>query len=147
MQRKSLKGALCPIAKALDVIGDWWSLLIVRDAFQGKRRFSEFQKNLDISKNILARRLHTLVTHGILEQAPASDGSAYQEYVLSEKGRRLFPVMVALRQFGEENLYGAEPCRTVLVDCKSERPVRKLELRASDGRLLKAGETVVKRVR
>ena len=107
MRRKSLREAYCPIAKALDVIGDWWSLLIVRDAFRGIRRFSDFQKNLDISKNILTRRLHTLVENDILEHTPSED-SAYREYVLTPKGRRLFHVMVALRQFGEENLYDKE---------------------------------------
>jgi DNA-binding HxlR family transcriptional regulator len=145
MRRKSLKEAFCPIAKSLDVIGDWWSLLIVRDAFQGKRRFSEFQKSLDISRNILTRRLQTLVAHGILEHA-ASDGSAYREYALTPKGRRLFHVMVALRQFGEESLYDAEPCRTGLVDRETGQPVRKLELHSSDGRLLQPGEVMVKRL-
>jgi DNA-binding HxlR family transcriptional regulator len=145
MRRKSLKGAACPIAKTLDVIGDWWSLLIVRDALRGTRRFSEFEKSLGVSKNILARRLRTLVGHGILEQSPVADGSAYQEYLLTPMGRGLFPVIVALRQFGEESLYGAEPCRTVMVDRKSGQPVRKLELRASNGRLLKPGETMLVR--
>lgn len=100
MKRKSLEDALCPVARTLDVIGDWWSLLIVRDAFDGMRRFSEFQKGLGMAKNILSSRLRTLVAHGILEIAPASDGSAYQEYILTDKGRALFPVIVGLRQWG-----------------------------------------------
>ena len=145
MRRKSLREAYCPIAKTLDVIGDWWSLLIVRDAFQGKCRFSEFQKSLDISRNILTRRLQALVEHGILEHA-ATDASAYREYVLTPKGRRLFHVIVALRQFGEENFYDDEPCRTGLVDRQEGRPVRKLELHAADGRLLRPGEVMVKRI-
>ena len=145
MRRKSLREAYCPIAKALDVIGDWWSLLIVRDAFRGIRRFSDFQKNLDISKNILTRRLHTLVENDILEHTPSED-SAYREYVLTPKGRRLVHVMVALRQFGEENLYDKEPCRTGMVDRTGEKPVRKLELRAADGRLLQPGEVMVQRI-
>ena len=74
-----------------DAIGDGWSLLIVRDAFDGLRRFGEFQKNLGMAKNILSDRLRTLTAHGILEAAPASDGSAYQEYVLTEKGRGCSP--------------------------------------------------------
>ena len=88
-------------------IGDWWSLLIIRDAFLGIRRFSEFQKNIGLAKNILTVRLRALVEHGILTTAPASDGSAYQEYVLTPKGRGLFPILVALRQWSEE--FSGEP--------------------------------------
>jgi DNA-binding HxlR family transcriptional regulator len=87
VKRTSLEKADCPIARALDAIGDWWSLLIIRDALLGIRRFSEFQKNIGLAKNILAVRLRTLVDQGILKAAPASDGSAYQEYVLTPKGR------------------------------------------------------------
>src|SRR5713226_4344782 len=101
MKRKSLDTASCPIARTLDVIGDWWSLLIVRDAFLGKRRFSEFQKSLGLAKNILCVRLRKLASHGILASCPALDGSAYQEYALTEEGRSLYIVLVALRQWGE----------------------------------------------
>ena len=146
MRRKSLSGAACPIARSLDVIGDWWSLLIVRDALRGMRRFSEFQKSLDVSKNILTQRLRTLVTQGILELIPASDGSAYQEYRLTEKGRGLFQVLVALGQWGQESLAAEDVHRMGLVDREHRQPVRKLEVRASDGRLLAPGETVMVRM-
>jgi len=79
-----------PVARSLDAIGDWWSLLIVRNAFSGQRRFGEFQKSLGMAKNILTVRLRKLVGCGILEIVPASDGSAYQEYVLTKKGRAFF---------------------------------------------------------
>jgi len=102
VKRTSLEKAECPIARSLDVIGDWWSLLIIRDALMGIRRFSEFQKHIGLAKNILTVRLRGLVDHGILKTAPASDGSAYQEYVLTPKGRGVFPVLVALRQWSEE---------------------------------------------
>ncbi len=78
MKRTRLENSCCPIARSLDVIGDWWSLLIVRDALRGVRRFSEFQKNLGIAKNMLAGRLKMLVDEGILRLQPASDGSAWQ---------------------------------------------------------------------
>lgn len=87
VKRTRLPDAECPVARSLDAIGDWWSLLIVRDAFDGIRRFGEFQRNLGMAKNILSARLRTLVEHGVLEVIPASDGSAYQEYVLTDKGR------------------------------------------------------------
>jgi DNA-binding HxlR family transcriptional regulator len=146
MRRKSLSGAACPIARSLDVIGDWWSLLIVRDALRGMRRFSEFHKSLGVSKNILTRRLRTLVVQGILELVPASDGSAYQEYRLTEKGRGLFQVLVALGQWGQESLTAEGVQRMGLVDREHRQPVRKLEVRASDGRLLAPGETVMVRL-
>jgi len=126
----------CPIARTLDVIGDWWSLLIVRDAFFGKRRFGEFQKSLGLAKNILCTRLQKLVAHGVLEAVPASDGSAYREYALTEKGRSLYIVLVALRQWGERCLFEKGEMDLLLVDRESGQPVKPLELRSQDGRLL-----------
>jgi DNA-binding HxlR family transcriptional regulator len=98
----------CPVARSVDAIGDWWSLLIVRDAFDGSRRFGEFQRSLGVAKNILTARLRTLVAGGVLESVPASDGSAYREYVLTPKGKELFPVIVALRQWGEQNFFAPD---------------------------------------
>jgi len=144
VKRTSLEHADCPIARALDVIGDWWSLLIIRDALLGRRRFGEFQKSLGLAKNILTVRLRALVDRGILATAPASDGSAYQEYVLTPKGRGLFPVLVALRQWSEEFDETPEEIATILVDRDCGRPVRKLELYSRDGRLLGAGDTALK---
>lgn len=143
MKRKSLDNDVCPIARSLDAIGDWWSLLIVRDAMLGTRRFSVFQKNLGVAKNILTVRLRTLVAQGILEVKPASDGSAYQDYVLTAKGRGLFPVLVALRQWGEEFSFDPGEGFSVLLDRKTRRPLRKLEIRAQDGRLLQQADTMV----
>jgi DNA-binding HxlR family transcriptional regulator len=101
MKRKCLGKDHCPIARALDAIGDCWSLLIIRDAFRGTRRFGELQKGLGLAKNILAARLRKLVSDGVLEMVPVSDGSAYQEYALTERGRELQPVLAALQQWGE----------------------------------------------
>jgi DNA-binding HxlR family transcriptional regulator len=117
--------------------------MIVRDALDGVRRFSDFLASLGIAKNMLATRLRTLVEREILEIVPASDGSAYSEYVLTEKGRGLFPVIVALRQWGEEFFFDATEKHVQLVDRADHRPVRKLELHAQDGRLLSAEDTVV----
>jgi DNA-binding HxlR family transcriptional regulator len=144
VKRTSFEQAECPIARSLDSLGDWWSLLIIRDAFLGLRRFSEFQRNLGCAKNILSLRLRTLVDNGILKNAPASDGSAYQEYVLTPKGRGVFPVLVALRQWSEEFSNGRGGFPTLLVDRGKGRPVRKLELRADDGRLLGDADTEVR---
>jgi len=144
VKRTSLTHADCPIARSLDAIGDWWSLLIIRDALLGRRRFGEFQRSLGLAKNILTVRLRALVDRGILELKPASDGSAYQEYVPTAKGRGIFPVLVALRQWSEEFDETPDEIGTLLVDREKGRPVRKLELHAADGRLLEFGETTLK---
>lgn len=141
VRRTSFAKAECPIARSLDAIGDWWSLLIIRDAFLGIRRFSEFQNNLGMARNILTVRLRALLEQGILKTAPASDGSAYREYVLTPKGRAVFPVLVALRQWSEDFSYGRGGPPTVLVDRKKGFRVRKLELRSQDGRLLGEADT------
>lgn len=143
MKRKSLDNAPCPIARTLDVVGDWWSLLIVRDALLGATRFSEFQKNLGVAKNILTTRLKTLVAQGIFDVKPASDGSAYQDYVLTAKGRGLFPVLVALRQWGEEHSFAPGEPYAKLLDTETRRPLRKLEIRAFDGRILKESDVAL----
>jgi DNA-binding HxlR family transcriptional regulator len=144
VKRTSFEGDACPIARALDVIGDWWSLLIIRDALLGRRRFGEFQKSLGLAKNILAARLRMLVDEKILATAPASDGSAYQEYVLTDKGRGLFPVIVALRQWTEEFDPRPEEIDTILVDREKGFPVKKLALYSRDDRLLGPADTTLK---
>jgi DNA-binding HxlR family transcriptional regulator len=87
VKRTSFATDECPVARSVEAVGHWWSLLIVRDAFTGKRRFGEFQKSLGVAKNILTARLKKLVADGVLELVPASDGSTYREYALTEKGR------------------------------------------------------------
>lgn len=145
VKRVSLWDAGCPVARSLDVIGDWWSLLIIRDAFDGVRRFSEFQTSLGIARGMLATRLRDLTERGILETAPASDGTAYREYVLTEKGRGLFLVIVALRQWGDEHLYRPGEARSSLVDIETGNPVARLELRAENGRALSWSDTRVRK--
>lgn len=112
--------------------------MILRDAFDGLRRFSEFQKNLGLAKNMLASRLKLLVESGLLQLQPASDGSAYKEYVLTDKGRSVFPVVVGLRQWGERFLFEAGEVRSELVDGAKGQPVAELQVRAQDGRVLAA---------
>ena len=123
VKRTSFEGDACPIARSLEAIGDWWSLLIIREALFGLRRFGEFQNKLGMAKNILSARLRSLVDHGILATAPASDGSAYQEYVLTPKGRGTFPILVALRQWSEEFDDHPEEIATIMVDRDKGKPV------------------------
>jgi len=144
VKRTSFEDDDCPIARSLDAIGDWWSMLIIREALFGSRRFGEFQKGLGLARNILTVRLRALVDQGILKTAPASDGSAYQEYLLTPKGRGVFPILVALRQWSEEFDDHPAQIATILVDKEKGRPVRKLELYSQDGRLLGAADTALK---
>ncbi|UMP04087.1 helix-turn-helix domain-containing protein [Amycolatopsis sp. EV170708-02-1] len=143
VKRTTFDEASCPVARSVDTIGDWWSLLIVRDAFDGVRRFGEFQRSLGVAKNILSARLRALVGHGVLDVVPASDGSAYSEYVLTPKGRDLFPVIVALRQWGEAHFFAEGEPRSELVDRDGGLALRGLEVRASDGRVVGPEDTVV----
>ncbi|MEV3859416.1 helix-turn-helix domain-containing protein [Streptomyces sp. NPDC050095] len=136
----------CPVARSIDAIGDWWSLLIVRDAFDGSRRFGEFHRSLGIAKNILSSRLRRLEETGVMTSAPASDGSRYQEYVLTEKGRALFPVIVALRQWGEAECFAPGEEHSRLLDRRTGRPLSPLEIRAGDGRPVGPDETFVEKV-
>lgn len=145
-QRKSLKNDACPMARALEIVGDQWSLLIIRDAFDGMTRFGEFQQSLGMAKNILADRLKFMVQEGVLELAPASDGSLYQEYLLSDMGKGLFPVVVGLRHWGEAHLYAKGEPHSVLVERDSGKPVPKIVLRTRDGQPLDAADTVVKKL-
>ena len=103
MQRKSFAGMACPIARSLEQVGEWWSMLILRDAFAGKTRFDEFQQSLGIASNMLTRRLAALVDAGMLERRLYSERPARHEYLLTERGRDFRTVLVALLAFGDRH--------------------------------------------
>ncbi|MDD9654290.1 winged helix-turn-helix transcriptional regulator [Klebsiella pasteurii] len=145
--REKMKNETCPVARSVDIIGDRWSLLIVRDAFDGMRRFSDFQRSLGMARNILSDRLHKLVNSGILTTQSASDGTAYQEYVLTAKGERLFPVVVALRQWGEQHLFAPDEPHSVLIDKRTLRPVPMMSPATEDGLVLTSHETEVQKIK
>lgn len=136
MKRTSLEEARCPVARSLAAIGDWWSLLIIRDALDGMSRFSQFQKSLGISRCTLAARLRNLVSLGILKMAPVTAKSAYQEYHLTEKGRDLFVVVVSLRQWGEDHCFRKGEKHSILTDNRTGQRVKRLELLSQNGRIL-----------
>jgi DNA-binding HxlR family transcriptional regulator len=100
MRHKSLADARCPIARTIDLVGEWWSILILRDAFRGVRRFDEFQASLGIARNMLSRRLKRLVEAGLLETKPYSERPPRHEYRLTEKGRDFYPVLMTLMAWG-----------------------------------------------
>jgi len=143
----SLKDEPCPVARCVNVIGDRWSLLIVRDAFDGMRRFGDFQRSLGVARNILSDRLKKLVDAGVLEMQDASDGTAYQEYVLTAKGESLFPVVVALRQWGEHNLFESGERHSLLIDKNTGQKIPFMAPVTEDGKVFNASDTQVQKVK
>jgi DNA-binding HxlR family transcriptional regulator len=103
MKRKSFAAMSCSVAQCLEVIGERWTMLIVRDAFLGIRRFDDFQQRLGISRNILNQRLVDLVDAGVLDKVLYSEHPPRYEYNLTDKGRDLWPVLTAMRQWGDEH--------------------------------------------
>ena len=144
--RKSLMTEPCPVGRSVDILGDKWTLLIVRDAFDGMRRFGDFQRSLGVARNILADRLGRLVEAGIFEMQPASDGTSYREYVLTAAGEALFPVVVALRQWAEARLFQKGEPRSQLVISATGKPVPQMALMTPDGRRIEPADTVVRKV-
>jgi DNA-binding HxlR family transcriptional regulator len=109
MERTSYEGMDCPIALSLERVGEWWSILILRDATHGITRFEQFQKSLKIPSNSLSRRLSSLVESGLLERRRYSDRPVRHEYVLTEAGQAFRPVLIALYAWGSENFPPEEP--------------------------------------
>jgi DNA-binding HxlR family transcriptional regulator len=103
MERKSFADMHCSVAQCLEVVGEWWTMLIVRDAFLGITRFDQFQERLGISRNILNARLTVLVEAGVLEKVRYSERPDRYEYRLTAKGRDLWPVLTAMRQWGDKH--------------------------------------------
>jgi DNA-binding HxlR family transcriptional regulator len=119
MLRNTYPGQICSVARALEVVGERWTLLVVRDALLGVRRFDEFQRNLGVASNILSKRLERLCDEGILERSAYADRPPRYEYVLTEKGRDLGPVVVMLMKWGDRYYAGAAgpPRLTLHRDC------------------------------
>ncbi|MFF4986352.1 winged helix-turn-helix transcriptional regulator [Streptosporangium saharense] len=134
----------CPVARTLDLVGDRWSLLVIRDAMDGARSFTEFQRRTGIARNILTDRLRRLTAHGLLAQRTASSGRR-QEYVLTDAGRDLFPVILTLRQWGERHAFSPGEAHSTLVD-RHGHPVPELAPTGADGTRLDAGTTHVRKV-
>lgn len=134
----------CPVARTLDLVGDRWSLLVIRDAMDGARSFTEFQRRTGIARNILTDRLRRLTAHGLLAQRTASSGRR-QEYVLTDAGRDLFPVVLTLRQWGERHAFSPGETHSTLVD-QHDHPVPEFAPTGADGTLLDAETTRVLKV-
>ena len=133
MKRKRFDQMNCGIAQALEAFGDWWTLLIVRDAFFGARRFGEFQRSLGIAKNILSARLAHLVEHGIFERIDAGREGERFEYRLTAKGEALLTVLTALREWSDKWVFGCGNEPVVVRDRRSGRRIAKLRVTDADG--------------
>lgn len=119
MRRTSFAGMNCSVAGALEILGEWWTMLIVRDAFMGVRRFEDFQRRLGIARNVLTTRLQKLVASGILERRRYQERPERFEYRLTAKGLDLYPILVSLLQWGDRwaPAEGGPPVLLVHRDC------------------------------
>jgi DNA-binding HxlR family transcriptional regulator len=124
----------CALAKTLDIIGERWTLLILRDAFCGTRRFDEFRHNLGIARNILTVRLKRLVSEGIMERRPLDSGR--YEYVLTNKGLDLQPVLLSMTHWGDRYKPSPKGRRMIFIERASGQPIADMSVRSTDGRAL-----------
>ncbi|MGD8416242.1 MAG: helix-turn-helix domain-containing protein [Pseudomonadales bacterium] len=134
MKLKSFEHFNCSLAQTLSVIGEHWTMMIIRDAFFGLKRFDEFQKDLGIARNILSDRLKKLVSAGILEKT-VQPGST--EYRLTEKGLALQPILLAMTHWGDAYMPNPDGKRITFVDRRDEKPIRTMAVYAADGRRLR----------
>jgi DNA-binding HxlR family transcriptional regulator len=135
MRHKSFGGMPCPIARSLDRVGEWWSILILRDAFYGLTRFDQFQKSLEIAPNMLTRRLNGLVEAGLLERRRYSERPPREEYVLTERGRDFRPVLWALLAWGNKH-FVPEGKSVIVVDSETGIEADPVLVDRSTGRIL-----------
>lgn len=135
MRRKRLNRDRCGVARALDAVGDWWTLLIVREAMLGATRFDEFQARLGASRNALSSRLERLTELGLMERFALTEGGLRQGYRLTEAGRDLSAVMVALRLWGDRWIK-PEASEAELVDGEDGAPLAGLQAVTAEGRVV-----------
>ena len=143
MKHTSFKNMNCSLAQSLEIVGERWSLLIIRDTAFGIRRFDDIQKSLGIARNILTQRLSKLTNEGILVKARGKAGR--MEYQLTDKGWDLQPLLLSLFQWGEKYQPHPKGERMCFVDRTSGNPIQPMAVRSSDGRLLKSADVWAKR--
>jgi DNA-binding HxlR family transcriptional regulator len=142
MQRKTFGHMQCPIARSLERVGEWWSILILRDALYGLTRFDDFQDSLGIASNTLTRRLNGLVEDGLLERRLYSQHPLRHEYILTDKGRDFRPVVLALLAWGNRN-FAPEGRSVDLADIATGAPIDPILVDRATGRELTEGIRVV----
>jgi DNA-binding HxlR family transcriptional regulator len=145
MQHKGFADMPCPIARSLERVGEWWSILILRDAFKGKSRFDQFQKSLGIAPNMLTRRLNTLVDSGLLERRLYSEKPPRHEYVLMPRGHDFRPVLWALMAWGNKH-FPPEGETVAVVDAATGEQADPVLVDSRSGRVLRGPEFTVANV-
>jgi len=133
MKTSVFKTQNCSVARALEVVGDWWTLLIIREAIYGIQRFGEFEKGLGIAKNVLSERLAKLVETGVLERVSVPGRGNPQNYILTEMGRELLPVLIALMQWGDRWIHGPARVPVRVLDKKNGKPVARVQVLSAEG--------------
>jgi DNA-binding HxlR family transcriptional regulator len=133
MARTSLADHHCSLARTADIIGDQWMLMILRDAFYGTRTFGGFQSSLGVAKTVLSDRLQRLTDVGIMERVQARDGVERYDYRLTEAGRALFPIVIALVQWGDRWIFGDGSEPMTIIDRATGTPIRPVEVQTTDG--------------
>jgi DNA-binding HxlR family transcriptional regulator len=128
----------CSAAQALEHIGDWWTLLIIREAFYGTISFSAFQRTLGISKNVLSDRLRTLCANGTMRKVAKTEGVERHIYLLTDKGRDLLPVLVALMQWGDHWVSGRGSEPVEILDAETRNPIARVAVFGEGGNELRA---------
>ena len=126
----------CQIVGMMHLFGDFWTWLIIREAFYGSTRFGDFQRNTGVAKNLLSERLSQLVEAGVLEKRDVGVQGTRFAYRLTEKGEALFPVLVAMFQWSSEHLYGEGRAPVAMLDRTTGAPIARVETRSEDGRAL-----------
>jgi DNA-binding HxlR family transcriptional regulator len=142
-RRGRLANKQCSMARAMAVVGDRWSILILREAFYGVKRFDEFEYYVGIAPNILSNRLKRLVDAGVLTRSPLPEHAGRYDYVLTEKGRDFFPAYLALKKWGDDWLAEAEGPQVVFRERGAGRAVEYPELRTASGRRLRLEDVEV----
>jgi len=142
MKHKSFGKMQCPVARSLERVGEWWSILIIRDALHGLTRFDQFEESLGIAPNMLTRRLAALVKAGVLEKRRYSERPPRYEYMLTERGRDFQPVIVAMQTWGNKH-FAPEGASVLLVHAKTGAAADPVMVDRKTGRPLTAPEYVV----
>jgi len=143
MARKRFDDSNCSVARALNEVGDWWSLLVVLHAMYGTRRFVDFQQELGIARNILCDRLARLVDNEVLKKVDVGEHGSRFEYRLTEKGRDLFPTVIALRQWGDKWNPAPDQTPLDLRDRETGRAILPVEVQDADGKPLTVRDVFV----
>lgn len=133
MSRTRFNTMNCSVAQALEVLGDWWTLLIIRDAFLGVRRFSDFQQSLGIAKNILSKRLQHLVENDILEKIEVQNRGSQYEYQLTAKGKDLYTTMTAIRQWSDQWIVGKGNEPLLFKDTRTGKVIPRVKVLDAEG--------------